>query len=122
MSGIITITDLVEELVGDFADDDDFEPSAKLEKLNETTWIIPGITALSEVCSELEITLPADKYDTFSGYVIAELGEIPKNGTRVNLDADNLHIEVIEVNHHRIELCRVQKLVSNISDDEKNEE
>lgn len=122
MSGIITITDLVEELVGDFADDDDFEPSAKLEQLAENTWNVPGITALNEVCNELEITLPADKYDTFSGYVIAELGEIPKNGTQVNLDADNLHIEVIEVNHHRIELCRVQKLVKNISDNEKNEE
>jgi hypothetical protein rflaF_01904 len=120
MSGIITITDLVEELVGDFADDDDLETSVKLEQISENVWNIPGITSLSEVCSELEITLPADKYDTFSGYVIAELGEIPKNGTQVNLDADNLHIEVIEVNHHRIEMCRVQKLDLKAAESEKN--
>ena len=112
MSGIITITDLVEELVGDFADDPEDEPAVRLEQTGEDTWTVPGICSLSDICEELEVKLPADKFDTFGGYVIAELGEIPKDGTQLSLDADGLHIEVLEVKHHRIEVCRVVKLPS----------
>ncbi len=110
MSGILTVTDLVEELVGDFADDDDDETIIRLEKIGENEWLIPGMTSLSDVCEELEVELPEDKYDTFGGYVVAELGEIPKDGTLVNFDADGLRISVLEVRHHRIEACRVEKL------------
>lgn len=107
MSGILTITDLVEQLVGDFADDPEDESVVKFEKTGENEWTIPGICSLSDVCEELDIELPADKYDTFGGFVIAELGEIPKNGSQVSLDTVNLHIDVVEVKHHRIEVCKV---------------
>lgn len=118
MSGIITITDLVEELVGDFADDESDIQTAKLEQLEDETWIVPGITSLSEVCEELDIVLPADKYDTFSGYVIAVLGEIPANGTQISLESDGLGIDVLEVKHHRIELCKVKKLPADLPEAE----
>ena len=111
MSGIITVTDLVEMLVGDFADDDD-ENSAEFEKIGENVWNIPGIQPLSEVSEELGVTMPADTYDTFGGYIIAMLGEIPKEGTNVELETDGLKIEVLDIKHHRIELCRVTKLGS----------
>ena len=117
MSGIITITDLVEELVGDFADDPEDEPAVRLEQTGEDTWTVPGISSLSDVCEELEVRLPADKFDTFGGYVIAELGEIPKDGSQLSLDADGLHIDVLEVKHHRIEVCRVTKLPSEDKED-----
>ena len=120
MSGIITITDLVEELVGDFADDPEDEPSVRLEQTDENIWTVPGISSLSSVCEELEIVLPADKYETFGGYVIAMLGEIPKDGTQLSLDKDGLHIDVLEVRHHRIEVCRVEKLP--VETEEENEE
>ena len=120
MSGIITITDLVEELVGDFADDPEDEPAARLEKTGENTWTVPGISSLSDVCEELDVVLPADKYETFGGYVIAELGEIPKDGSQLTLDAGGLHIDITEVKHHRIEVCRVEKLAA--EKEEKEEE
>ncbi|MDD7515096.1 hemolysin family protein [Ruminococcus flavefaciens] len=121
MSGIITITDLVEELVGDFADDPEDEPAVRLEQTGENIWTVPGMTSLSDVCDELEVTLPADKYETFGGYIIAELGEIPKDGTQLTLDSGGLHIEVLEVKHHRIEVCRVKKLPP-AEEKEKDEE
>ena len=120
MSGIITITDLVEELVGDFADDPEDEPSVRLEQTAENIWTVPGISSLSSVCEELEVTLPADKYETFGGYVIAMLGEIPKDGTQLSLDKDGLHIDILEVKHHRIEVCRVEKLP--VEEEEESEE
>lgn len=110
MSGIITITDLVEQLVGDFDDDELNQPETKFRQTGENEWLIPGITSLSDVCEELEISLPADKYDTFGGYVIDFLGEIPKNSTTVSFDCDGLHIEVLEISRHRIKSCLVTKI------------
>ena len=115
MSGIITVTDLVEELVGDFDDDELDTAEAVFTQLADDCWLIPGITPLGDVCEELDITLPEDKYDafdTFGGFVIAVLGEIPKDGTQTTIESEGLHIEVQEINHHRIELCRVTKLPS----------
>ena len=111
MSGIITVTDLVEQLVGEFSDDEDDEPQLRIEKTGENTWFIPGSASIAEVSDELDVTLPADKYDTFGGYVIDELGDVPRDGTQITLEADGLRIEVIEISHHRIEACRVEKIV-----------
>lgn len=110
MTGIITITDLVEQLVGDFDDDETNIPEPKFTQLDDSNWSIPGSTPLSDVCEEMDIELPADKYDTFGGYVIAVLGEIPKDGTVTEVESDGLHIEICDIHHHRVELCNVTKL------------
>ena len=110
MTGIVTVTDLVEQLVGDFDDDETGETEAELEQIADDQWIIPGITPISDICEELDIELPADKFDTFGGYVIAGLGEIPKDGSKTYLECDGLRIDVLEIHHHRVELCRVKKL------------
>lgn len=110
MTGIITVTDLVEQLVGDFDDDELDGHEVEFEKIGENQWLISGITELSKICEEISVNLPADKYDTLGGYIIASLGEIPKNGTSAEIECDGLHIEILEINHHRIELCRVTKI------------
>lgn len=108
-TGIITVTDLVEELVGEFDDDEMNTPDTVMKSIGENRWIVPGITELEDVNEELETELPSEKYETFGGYVIAALGEIPKDGLTVELDCDGLHIEVLKIHHHRIELCKVTK-------------
>lgn len=122
MSGIITVTDLVEQLVGEFDDDDTDESSAKLEQINEQVWTVPGIVPLSEVAEALDIPLPADKYETFGGYVIAMLGEIPKDGTQTSADTADLHIDILEIRHHRIEVCRVTKIIKEAAPEESSGE
>ena len=108
MSGIITITDLVEKLVGEFADDEE-ETFEKVMKTGINTWTVQGNATVGEVCDTLEISLDTDKNETFGGYVIAELGNIPKNSEKISVDSDGLHIEILKIKHHRIELCRVTK-------------
>ena len=107
MSGILTMTDLLEEIVGDFDGDED-EPV--LMKLSDDTWTVPGLTPLTDVCEALNITLPSDEYDTFGGYVISKLGSIPDDNSKTEFDSDGLHIELQQVCNHRIELCKVVKL------------
>lgn len=108
MSGIITVTDLVEKLVGEFADDDD-EPFEKIMKTGISTWTVQGSVTIGEVCETLEIDLPVDRHETFGGYVISVLGDIPKNGEKISVDSDGLHIEILKIKHHRVELCRITK-------------
>ncbi len=110
MTGIITVTDLVERLVGDFDDDELDEPEAEFKEIGENQWLIPGVTELSKICEEISVNLPDDKYDTLGGYIIAALGEIPKDGTSAELECNGLHIEILQISHHRIELCRVTKI------------
>lgn len=107
MAGILTITDLLEEIVGDFNSDDD-EPV--LTKSGDHAWTVPGLTALTDVCAALQITLPTNEYETFSGYVIGKLGSIPEDNTQTAFDSDGLHIELLQVRNHRIELCKVSKI------------
>lgn len=112
MSGIITVTDLVEKLVGEFADDEE-ETFEKVMKTGINTWTVQGNATVGEVCDTLEINLDTDKNETFGGYVIAELGNIPKNSEKISVDSDGLHIEILRIKHHRIELCRVTKSEEN---------
>ncbi len=120
MSGIITVADLLEQLVGEFSDDDDEASELKIEKINEKTWYIPGTATLGEVCEALDMELPADKYDTFGGYVIDALGEVPRDARQVSVNADGLHINVLIIRHHRIVLCKVKKISQKIEN--KSEE
>ncbi|MDO4864368.1 MAG: hemolysin family protein [Ruminococcus sp.] len=120
MTGIVTVTDLVEQLVGEFDDDETGETEAEFEQIADDQWLIPGIMPLSEVCEELAVVLPADKFDTFGGYVIAGLGEIPKDGSKTYLECDGLRIDVLEIHHHRVELCRVKKLHAEVKENEKD--
>ncbi|MDE5835323.1 MAG: hemolysin family protein [Ruminococcus sp.] len=108
MSGIITVTDLVEKLVGEFADDEE-ETFEKIIKTGISTWTVQGYVTIGEICDTLEIDLPADRNETFGGYVIAELGDIPKNSEKISINSDGLNIEILKIKHHRIELCRVIK-------------
>lgn len=119
MSGIITVTDLVEQLVGDFSDDEDDIPQPRMEKLTDNSWLIPGATSIAEVSEELGIELPAERYETFGGYVIAELGDIPRDGTQLSIEADGLKIEVLELRHHRIEVCRVERVMPQEASDKE---
>jgi putative hemolysin len=106
MCGIITITDLLEQLVGDF--NIDSSQQADIEKISPETWNISGSCPIEDVEEHLGIKLPEDKYDTFNGFVIGELGEIPKDGSMLNFSTDNIDIRITEVKNHFVEHAIVQ--------------
>ncbi len=79
MTGIITMNDLVEQLVGDLCDDEqDADETPRVEQLSETVFRVPGGMPLEEVSLALGVPLPAGEYDTFNGLVIDALGAIPE--------------------------------------------
>jgi Hemolysins and related proteins containing CBS domains len=103
MSGIVTISDLLEQLVGDLENEISEVEPPQIEELDSHRWIISGAAPLDEVAETIGIPLPCEEYDTFSGMVFGMLGKVPKDGSRPELDAFGLSIKVIEIRDHRLE-------------------
>lgn len=109
VSGIITLNDLVELLVGDLGDDSDFEEDEPLiESIDSNTWKIHGSTELEKISEVLGIDLPYDDYDTFNGLVFDVLGTIPHDGTDIELETNGLLINVTELHNHQVETAIVK--------------
>ena len=103
-SGVITIHDLLELLVGDMGDKED-EVVEEIVCLNEeeNQWKILGAASLEKVSAELGLTFETEDCDTFGGYILGLLGEIPDDGAQLDLETDELTIKVESVADHRIE-------------------
>lgn len=108
MSGIVTINDLLEALVGDFDDGGPERP--RIEKLDARQWRINGAAPLDKVERALSVTLPVQKYDTFGGFVFSLLGEVPEDGQKAELEDFGLHISIEEIRERRLETALVQVL------------
>jgi putative hemolysin len=119
MAGIITIHDLLGQLVGDL-DDDGAGTSARtlIEKTENRWWRIKGAAPLDKVEKALGVTLPVDDYDTFGGYVFSILGEIPEDGSKAELQDSGLVIEVEEVKERHLETAMV-RLAEETGEDRK---
>jgi Hemolysins and related proteins containing CBS domains len=110
VTGVATMSDLLEQLVGDL-DDDQTEPSVPdISEIAEDEWMILGATSLDDVEDALKMPLPVDEYDTFGGFVLGTYGNIPGDGEFVTVDYENLQIRDIEVRDRRVEHARVKKL------------
>lgn len=109
-SGLITIEDLLEELVGNIYDEIDPLEQKELESVGENLWRVAGTCALKDLEDALDIDIPEEEEsDTLSGLVFSQRSSIPKDGSRFAVDACGLHIEVQNVKEHRVEWALVSK-------------
>lgn len=108
MSGIITMNDLLEEIVGDLEDDDTvpIEPPL-IERIDPQVWRISGSAPLDIVSQQLGVALPEDGYDTFGGLIFGLLGTVPEDGCTPELEVNGLSIKVTEIKNHRLETALV---------------
>lgn len=110
MSGIITVHDLIEAIVGDLYDTETVEME-RIHPIDKVTWLVYGDAELDDVAKTLGIELPTDEYDTFNGLVYSILDRIPEDDTSFECQAYQLHIRVRSVKNHRIQeaLVRVRE-------------
>jgi len=119
-SGIITMEDLIEELVGNIYDEFDPQDEQEIVPLDDSHWRISGAAALEDVAEVLGIAFPEDEEaETLGGLVFASLDVIPADGTHPTVDAHGLHIQVEELNDRRVEWARVSKLAPTEEPDEE---
>ncbi len=105
--GIVTIEDIIEEVVGEIADETD-PMAGEIRKLPGGEWLVRGHVAVTDLADH-GVTLPVDSdaYNSVGGFVFAELGRLPRRGDTIA--ADGFSIRVESVRHNRIEAVRIRQ-------------
>lgn len=104
-SGLLTIEDILEEIVGEIDDEDD-EPDveAPIQKISSTTYRVEGLTSISDLNEELRLNLPEDITETVGGLLLQELGRLPRNDKdRSSAVIGNVELKALKVSDKRIE-------------------
>ena len=110
-SGLVTMEDLLEEIVGNIYDEFDPLEDLAIIPMGENLWRIAGSAELDAVSKALDIQVPEDEeYDTLGGLVFAQLSVIPEDGSQFEVDSHGLHIKVEDFTDRRLEWALVSKL------------
>ena len=106
-SGIVTIEDLVEEIMGDINEEYE-EVVPEIEAVSEDEYVLDGGILIDDLNEELGLKLETENYDTLSGYLIEKLGHIPEKDDRDTVAAEHLVFTVEEVRDNRITRARLK--------------
>lgn len=110
-SGVVTMEDIIEEIVGNIYDEFDPPDEPEMYKLGENLWRVAGDTDVETLEEELDVKLPEDReYDTLGGLVFSQLRSIPNEGEEVEVDVYGLHIHTEPIEDHHVEWARVSLL------------
>ena len=106
VAGIVTVEDIVEEVVGEI--DDETDPTGgEIRRLANGDWYVRGHVAVTDLLDHgLELPVDTDAYNSVGGFVFAELGRLPRRGDTV--DADGYAIRVESVRENRVEAVRIR--------------
>ncbi len=120
-AGLITMEDIIEELVGNIFDEYD-EEEIEFKKIDENTYILSGAITTYELKKNFNIELPEGDYETLSGYLIDKLGRIPDENEHPILEDSNLTYKVEEIDDKRIKYVKICRNMNEQQEKESNEE
>ncbi len=109
-AGIVTMENLLEEIVGNIFDEYDIEHK-DVEYLENDTYVFEGAISLDKVSEVLKETLPVDNFVTLSGFIMDLLGRIPKTGENPEVEYKNIAFRVTEIEGKRIEKVEARKIL-----------
>lgn len=102
-SGIITIEDLIEEIVGDINDEFDGEHDEEIRKVADNKYIIDAMLSIERINEEIGLNIPvSEDYDSLGGYIYTALGRVPLEKDIVNNEEDEMELRVLEVDNRRV--------------------
>ncbi|WP_271813806.1 hemolysin family protein [Clostridium beijerinckii] len=105
-SGIVSIEDLIEEVMGNIDDEyDEDEPCIKA--IDKNTFLIPGMLSISDFNDYFNVHIESENYDTMSGFIIETIGRIPEGTDEKNIEYKNLIFKIEEVKEKRIEKIKL---------------
>ena len=105
VAGLVTIEDVLEEIVGEIDDEHDTEEDANIRKQEESVYTIKALTPIEEFNEELDANLPDDEFDTIGGLVMQQIGHMPSAGEQTRID--RFLIKVLSAESRRIHLLQV---------------
>ena len=105
--GLVSVEDIVEEIVGEIADETD-PSTSEIRRLANGDWYVRGHVAVTDLADYgLDLPVDSDAYNSVGGFVFAELGRLPRRGDTVN--ADGFSIRVESVSENRIDAVRIRQ-------------
>ncbi len=107
VSGIITLEDLIEEIVGDIRDEYDEDDEGEMQRVSDTEAVLLGSLPLSDLNRAFDLDIQSDGADTVAGYVIERLGYIPVSGQEPEVKAPGCTLKVVRAGGTRIEAVRL---------------
>lgn len=125
--GVVTIKDVIEQIVGDFNAPENEEEVAEEVKeivgLGDDKWQVVGAALITDVNEALDVNLPIEDYDTIGGLVLGTYGSIPADGTTFEIDVENVHFVVDEITDHRIEkmTLTVDRTTEEVEEDKEDD-
>ena len=108
MTGIVTLHDIIETLLGEIQEDDDIEEPDPIQQIDADQFSIYGQADIEDVEKALGISLEDEDCDTFGGYILNHYGQIPDEGSHFKVSLDLMDVYVKEVKNHRIGQTIVQ--------------
>lgn len=106
LAGIITLEDIIEEIVGDVHDEYDEHEENNIRKIDNYTYDIKGYLSLHDLNDALDLELDSEDFDSIGGLVIDALGRLPQNGDETTLE-NGIKIKVLSIEKNRIEEVRL---------------
>lgn len=119
-AGLVTIEDLIEEIVGEIRDEYDINEEEVYQKIDENEYIFDAGVDLDDLNRLLDVSLPTDESDTLGGYILSRLGKVPDEGEAI--ETENLRITVLSVDDRRIRKIRLVRLLSPLELEDIREE
>jgi putative hemolysin len=116
-AGLVTIEDILEEIVGEIQDEYDQAEEALIQDLGENDWLIDARTNLSDINDRLKCTIPIDNSDTLGGFIYEALGKVPLPGDEAQ--HEDLLFKVVNVAGRRIGKIRVTRQIKEAGEEEK---
>jgi len=113
-AGLVTMEDLLEEIVGNIYDETDAPETPDIVQIEEGRWYVAGGTPVEDAEEALGVSLRDEEsaYDTFGGFVIANLGYIPQDGETPTVTYQNLTVKVLQLTEKRIAMPEVERTES----------
>ena len=110
ISGIITLEDLIEEIVGNIYDEHDTLTQPSIQAINNHQWKVSGQTLIADLIENIDTDIPiSDDYDTVGGYIYSHLRTIPKDGTMKTLNIHSLTFQITKIQNRRIKEVIITK-------------
>ena len=107
-AGLITLEDLLEEIVGEIRDEYDTDEEDPIIPLNDREYIVLGSANLEDICEKLDLNFESDDYDTIGGYLIGLLDHLPEKNEIIITD-DDILLRVEQMDKNRIEKIYIKK-------------
>lgn len=105
-AGLITLEDILEEIVGEIHDEYDENEEDFIQEIDEREYIVEGSTNLDDLNDRLDLDLNSEEYDSLGGFIIERLDRLPETGDSIHTE-DGIHMVVEKLDKNRIELVHL---------------